>query len=437
MPPTATSHQKPTTRVRPATASAVERRRLSELFEELCRIESPSGRERACAERVIAELHGLGLEVHEDGAGVEVGSECGNLLARIPARADAAPTARADAARILARADAAPISAQADAVRISARTDAAPLSVLLCAHLDTVPPQATIEPVLLDGGWENANEGILGADNKAAVAVLLVLARRLLAEGAPVDIELLFTVCEERSLAGAHALDPAHLHSRVGYVFDHASPIGEVVVASPCHFRLDVEFRGTAAHAGVRPEEGSSAILAAARAVADMPLGRIDAQTTANVGRIEGGSAINVVPERCQLVAEVRSLREEAAEATVAEIVDCVHEAANLPDCDCDVDISVRRTFSGYTLPASTPVVQAAELALRGCGYSPTRISSGGASDANALIAKGLTVVNLANGTERPHEPAERVSTAALEGMLEVALALPGAVAAQSEPLTR
>jgi tripeptide aminopeptidase len=415
--------QRPTTPVRPATASAIERRRLSELFEELCRIESPSGRERACAERVVAELRGLGLEVHEDNAGAEAGSECGNLLARIPARGGA-HTGR-------------DMGGENAPEKASLAEESQAPSMLLCAHLDTVPPRAPVEPVLLDGGWENANEGILGADNKATVAVLLVLARRLVAEGPPVDIELLFTVCEERSLAGAHALDRALLRSDVGYVFDHASPIGEVVVASPCHFRLDVEFRGTAAHAGVRPEEGSSAILAAARAVADMPLGRIDADTTANVGRVAGGSAINVVPERCRLLAEVRSLREAAAEATVAEIVDCVHEAANLPDCDCDVDVSVRRSFSGYTLSASAPAVQAAELALRGCGYRPTRISSGGASDANALRAKGLEVVNLANGTERPHEPGERVSTAALEGMLEVALALPGAVAAQSRPVTR
>lgn len=417
----------------PVTASALplarpclsdlERRRLGELFAELCRIESPSGSERACAERVIAELRGLGLEVHEDDAGVEAGSECGNLLARIPARSGAHTSGS--------------IGGEPSPQRAYVAAEQRAPCVLLCAHLDTVPPQAPVEPVLVDGGWENVNEGILGADNKAAVAVLLVLARRVLAEGAPVDIELLFTVCEERSLAGAHALDRTHLRSEIGYVFDHASPIGEVVVASPCHFRLDVRFRGTAAHAGVRPEDGSSAILAAARAVADMPLGRIDAETTANVGRIEGGSAINVVPELCTLVAEVRSLCEQTAEATVAEIVDCVHEAANLPDCDCDVDVSVRRSFSGYTLQATAPAVQAAELALRGRGYRPTQISSGGASDANALIAKGLAIVNLANGTERPHEPGERVSVAALEGMLEVALALPGAVAAQSEPATR
>ncbi len=407
----ATWRPRPMTLVQlPVTASAParprlddrERRGLGELFVELCRIESPSGRERACAERVRAELLELGLEVQEDGAGVEAGSECGNLLARIPAREGCGRP-----------------------------------SVLLCAHLDTVPPQAPVEPVLVDGGWENANEGVLGADNKAAVAVLLALARRVVAEGAPVDIELLFTVCEERSLAGARALEEGRLRSDFGYVFDHASPLGEVVLASPCHFRLEATFRGAAAHAGVRPEEGSSAILAAARAVADMPLGRLDGETTANVGTIHGGSAINVVPERCSFTAEVRSLREEAAEAAVAEIVDCVHEAANLPDCDCDVDVSVQRSFSAYSTPASAPAVGAAERALRGCGYTPVRIRSGGASDANALIAKGLTVVNLANGTERPHEPGERVSVAALEGMLEVALALPAAVAAQFDSATR
>ncbi len=395
----------------PVTASAIERRRLGELFVELCRIESPSGSERACAERVIAELRGLGLEVHEDDGGAEAGSECGNLLARIHAR-------------------------ETPVVGVLAHGDG-PSCVLLCAHLDTVPPQAPVEPVLIDGGWENAHEGILGADNKAAVAVLLTLARRIVAEGAPVDIELLFTVCEERSLAGARALDTARLQSNFGYVFDHASPIGEVVVAAPCHFRLEATFRGTAAHAGVRPEDGSSAILAASRAVADMPLGRLDSETTANVGTIAGGSAVNVVPERCTLTAEVRSLREEAAEAALAEIVDCIHEAANLPDCDCDVDIAVQRSFPAYRTPASAPALRAAEAALRSCGYAPVQIHSGGASDANALCARGLTVVNLANGTERPHEPGERVSVAALEGMLEVALALPGAVAAQFENATR
>jgi tripeptide aminopeptidase len=385
-----------------------ERSYLNGTFAELCRIESPSGRERACAERVIAELRALDIGVHEDDAGPRAGSECGNLLARIPA----APAAVA------------PLSA-------SPTTPQGPRSLLLCAHLDTVPLLAPVEPVLVDGHWENANEGILGADNKAAIAVILALARHIRRHGSPVDIELLFTVCEETALAGARAFDVTQLRSALGFVFDHATPIGEVIVDSPTHFRIEANFRGAAAHAGIRPEDGRSAILAAARAIATLRLGRIDEQSTVNVGTIAGGSAMNVVPERCNVVAEVRALQAERAETLVAEVVERMHEAANLPECECDVDISVQRMFEGFHLAATKPAVQIAERALRASGHEPLRISSGGASDANALLVQGIEVVNVANGTERAHEPQERVSVVALEGMLDVALALLDAAAGE------
>src|SRR5947209_10113627 len=236
--------------------------------------------------------------------------------------------------------------------------------VLLCAHLDTVPLRAPVEPVLVDGFWENANDGVLGADNKAAVALLLALARHVSRAGAPVDLELLFTVCEETALAGARAFEVGGLQSAFGYVFDHASPIGEIVVSSPTHYRIEATFHGAAAHAGLRPEQGRSAILAAARAIAGMQLGRIDEETSANVGTVAGGSAMNVVAERCSLLAEVRSLREERAEEVVGELIDRIHDAANLADCDCDVDVSVQRTFGGYRLPEGAPAVRAAERAL-------------------------------------------------------------------------
>lgn len=376
-----------------ATAGTLERRYLSGTFGELCRIASPSGRERACAQRVIAELRPLGIDVDEDDAGPQAGSDCGNLLARIPATL-------------------APVEG------------AAAETVLLCAHLDTVPLAAPVEPVLVDGIWENANDAILGADNKAAVAVLLALARHLAREGSPVNVELLFTVGEEVALAGSRAFDASALKADVGYVFDHASPIGEVIVDSPCHFRIAATFRGAAAHAGIRPETGRSAIAAAARAVASMRLGRLEGEGTVNVGRIEGGSAINVVPERCTLTGEVRGIDDERGEKLVAEVVDRIHDAANATECECDVDVDVQRTFSGYRLAPSAPAVRVAEAALRACGHKPVRISSGGGSDANTLIAKGLDVVNLANGTERNHEPGERVSDLALHEMLDVALAL-------------
>jgi tripeptide aminopeptidase len=367
-------------------ATDAERERLGATFEALCRIESPSGRERPCTDWVAAELDGIGIGVEEDGAGATVGSDAGNLLARLPG--------------------------------------AGPDSILLCAHLDTVPLTAPVEPVVVGGGWENANEAILGADNKAAVAVMLELVRRIAQarERPEVGIELLFTVCEEVALRGAKAFDAGALVSRFGYVFDHASPIGEIVLASPTYYRIVADVHGRAAHAGIRPENGRSAVLAAARGIAAMRLGRLDPETTANVGTVSGGTNANVVPEHCRVEAEARSIDPARAESVATELVDHLQEAADASECD--LDVTVERMFDGYRTRAREPQVALAELALRDCGYEPAHIVTGGGSDANALQASGFTCTNLANGTERNHEPTERVSVDALDGMLEVAIAL-------------
>jgi tripeptide aminopeptidase len=367
-------------------ASETERARLHDTFAALCRIESPSHHERACADRVTAELAELGLEVHEDSAGAAIGSDAGNLLARVPGAGEAC--------------------------------------ILICAHLDTVPPVAPVEPVLIDGYWSNANDAILGADNKSAVAVALELARRLTSAPTPppIGVELLFTVCEEVSLQGSRAFDVSQLRSAFGYVFDHATPIGEVVVASPTHYRIVAEFHGQAAHAGVRPEAGRSAIAAAATAIAAMQLGRLDAATTANVGMIEGGTAINVIPERCRIEAEARSLDETRAAQVTTQMVDHLEDAANATECDLDLDVA--QMFGGYRTKPSAPQVLVAERALRGCGYDPRPIESGGASDANSFQRAGFQCTCLADGVEHNHEPTERVSAQALETMLELAIAL-------------
>lgn len=365
-------------------ASDARRERLHQTFAELCRIESPSGHEAACCERVASELRSLGLEVQEDRR--YGGSDGANLFARVPGSGSE--------------------------------------SILLCAHLDTVPPLAAIEPVLNDGGWENANEGILGADNKAAVAVLLELARGLVRAEWPAEtaVELLFTVSEENGLHGAKAFDAARLQSSVGYVFDHATPIGEIVIASPTYDRIVADIRGRAAHAGIRPEQGRSAIETAARAIAAMRLGRLDRETTANLGTIHGGTATNVVAERCTLEAEVRGLDDRRVEETVTEMIDHLQDAANAGECDLDVTVEVM--FRSYRCKPRAREIVVAEQALQACGYEPRQIVTGGGSDANALRAAGFPCTNLANGTERNHEPGERVSADALEGMLEVAIAL-------------
>jgi tripeptide aminopeptidase len=371
-------------------ASEEERARLNETFAALCRIESPSGDERACADAVTAELRAIGLEPAEDGAGPQVQSNAGNLLARVPGTGAAPGT--------------------------GAR------SVLLCAHLDTVPPRAPIYPQIVDGGWENANDGILGADNKAAVAVILTLLRRLKTQPQAVGVEALFTVSEENGLRGATAFDVTQLRSDYGYVFDHATPIGEIVIAAPTYHRVIAEFIGRAAHAGIRPEGGRNAIRAAAAGIASLEHGRLDAETTVNVGTINGGTAANVVAERCRLEAEVRSIDEQRAEEVVTQLVDRLHDAAGAAECDLDVEL--RRMFTGYRAKPGARHIKVAERALRSAGYEPRHIVSGGGSDANAFMAAGFACANLADGTQNNHEPGERVSIDALEGMLEVAVAI-------------
>jgi tripeptide aminopeptidase len=253
---------------------------------------------------------------------------------------------------------------------------------------------------------------------------MVELARRLTTapERTRVGIELLFTVCEEVSLRGSKEFDVGRLRSRFGYVFDHATPIGEIVLASPTHHRIAAEFRGRSAHAGLRPEAGRSAIAAAAKAIAAMRLGRIDEETTANVGTIVGGTAINVVPESCRIEAEVRSLDESKAEATATGLVDHLQDGANA--AECDLDVTVERMFKGYRTRPKAEQVVLAERALRSCGYEPTHIVTGGAADANSFEAAGFPCTNLADGTQRNHQPDERVSVDALEGMFEVAIAL-------------
>jgi tripeptide aminopeptidase len=367
-------------------SSERERQQLHETFTTLCRIESPSRHERRCADWVSAQLRQLGLEVSEDGAGERAGSDAGNLLTRVPGRG--------------------------------------PDSILLSAHLDTVPLTAPVEPVLVDGGFENANQGILGADNKSAVAIMLELARRLASAPEPPEtgLELLFTVCEEVGLAGSREFDCARLRSRFGYVFDHATPVGEIVLASPTQYIITAELTGRAAHAGVRPEAGRNAIVAAAKGIAAMRLGRLDEGTTANLGTIRGGTATNVVAEHCVLEAEARSLDHDTVEALVTEMVDHLGDAANA--AECDLDLTVEQVFKGYRTRRSAPQVVLAERALRACGYEPRHISTGGASDANSLEAQGFPCTNLADGTQRNHQPDERISLDALDGMFDVAIVL-------------
>ncbi|MBA3331112.1 MAG: M20/M25/M40 family metallo-hydrolase [Actinobacteria bacterium] len=357
------------------------------LFTELAAIPSPPGQERAVADRVTDYLRGLGLEVDEDAAGAQIGSTAGNLLCRLEP------------------------------------TNGAGVPLLLCAHLDTVPPEGPIEPVVEDGTVRNAAGTILGADDKSAVAVMLEAARRLVEERRPhAGVELLFTPMEEIGLRGAGAFDSERLRARAGYVYDQAGPIGEIVLGSPYSHSMKARFHGRAAHAGMFPEEGRSAIAAAARAVADLRLGRLDDETSANVGTITGGTAGNIVPEWCSFLAEARCHDEAKLADLVQEMLDAVTYAA--ASGDCEVETTVHRSYPGYRLRRDEPAVGIAAAALTLSGFEPLYSLSGGGADANVFNERGLPCVNLANGMRDIHTPDERIAVEDLERMVDVTLAL-------------
>jgi tripeptide aminopeptidase len=360
---------------------------LLDHFLELCAIPSPSGRERAVADRVGAYLSMLGLEWDEDDTAAELDGEAGSIYSRLPA------------------------------------TNGGGTPLFLCAHTDTVPPEGPIQPVVDDGIVRNGAGTILGSDNKAAVVVMLDAVRRILDERRPhAGIELVFTPQEEVSLRGAAAFDQSRLVAETGFVYDQGAAIGEIVLGSPHGRLLDFRFHGRAAHAGMAPEEGRSAVAAAARAIADFRLGRVDEETSANVGVITGGTARNVVPEWCSFQAEVRSQDERKATELVREMLETAAYAASL--ADCAVESEVRPSFPGYRFRESDPVVRLAAEALSACGFEPSYALSGGGADANVFNARGLSCLNLANGMMEIHTPDEHIAVADLEAMVEVTLAL-------------
>ncbi len=365
----------------------------AQLLIELCEIPSPSRHEGDIAVRVRRELEDIGCTVAEDDAAQAIGAGCGNIVGRLPATAPGTP-------------------------------------IVLCAHLDTVPVAGPIE-VVVDGSGTvtNRHAAILGGDDKAAIAAMLTAIRGVVHHGVPhAGIEILLTPCEEIGLLGAHHFDTAALAGQVAFVYDHAGPVGGIIVSAPSHKRITARFGGTAAHAGMEPEHGHSAIDAAARAIAAMPLGRIDSETTANVGTIHGGEATNVVAPGCEIVAEARSRNPGALGAQISAMVDALAAAA--VGGGCDLECRVETQYVGYTLAHDAVQVRMAERALRAVGITPVHVPGGGGSDANALLRKGFPAVNLCNAMVDVHTASESIAVRDIEAMVEVTRALiDGAVA--------
>ena len=321
-------------------------------FVRLCEITSPTGHERPTADALLEELRELGVEVSEDDTAEAARAGSGNLVARVPGRGDR--------------------------------------WVMFAAHMDTVPHDGEVEVVLENGVYRSAGETILGADNKAAVTVLMELAALHASEPVAAGIELVFTTAEEDGLRGAKEVDLEGLRSQYGFVLDHPTPIGEVITAAPTYKRLLAEFEGLEAHSGVAPEKGRSAIAAAAAAVNAMELGRLDEETTANVGMIDGGTASNIVPGRCTVDGEARSIDDAKASDTIAAMVDACTWAAT--EHGCDVDVDVREMFRGYRLQSTSEPVRIAKAALDAADTTPSRPSPAAGATRTLWSLAGSTV---------------------------------------------
>jgi len=353
---------------------------LRQRFVRYCEVRSPTGEEREFADTLAAELRGMGLEVAEDGAAEAAQAGAGNLMARSAGTGDD--------------------------------------WLMFCAHIDTVPHKGRVEVADDEGVFRSRGDTILGADNKAAVAVFMELIDRHVERPARVGIELLLTVAEEQGLRGAKAFDASQLRSRAGFVLDHAGPVGEVIVAAPTQQKILADFIGVEAHAGIRPEDGSNAIAAAAAAISRMELGRLDDETTANVGLIAGGTSGNVIPGRCGIHAEARSLATERAAEVAGMIADACAWGAS--EHGCDVDVRIEELFRGYKVAKDSAALGLAEAGLRDAGLEPQRVAIGGGSDASVFRRDGFDCVLLSNGTSDVHTSEERVPASALDKMLEV-----------------
>ncbi len=354
----------------PGVNLGIDEERLVETFRELAKINGPSRAERPVADYLRRACSRIGLEVEEDGAAAEIGGDCGNLLVRIPGRDPGRP------------------------------------GLIFSSHLDTILPTEKLEVVEKDGVFYSGGETILGADNRAGVAVLLEIARILAGSGgSPVPLELLFTVAEEKGLLGAKALKPGWLRGRLAYVLDSDGPVGKIVNGAPHGVKIAVTVRGKAAHAGIDPESGVNAVVIAARAIAAMKLGRVDGVTTANIGTITGGQAANIVPELVDVIGEVRSLREKNLRRQVDHMEGCFREAAAA--AGGEIVFFSRPDYPGYYYPAESPPILLFRRALERLGIGIERESSCGASDANIIKGLGIDALVIAVGYLKPHTSEE------------------------------
>ena len=356
--------------------------RVLDTFLDLTRISSPSGRERGVADYVAAALTLAGCDVRFDDTQSATGADTGNLLATLPATAPGS-------------------------------------TIALSAHMDCVQPCEGVEPVLQDGFVRPGGETVLGGDDKVGIAAIVEAVRRLQEHAEPHGaVRIVLTVSEEIGLVGAKALAAADCAADVCLVLDADGAVGGIVTAAPTHYTFKAVFSGRAAHAGIEPERGLSAISMATAAIGRMTLGRVDAQTTANIGTIRGGIATNVVAPACEVTGECRSLDGDRVERIREEMEAEMRAAAG--EFGGGVDVAWQLEYRGFSLTDDAFALELVEAACRDVGVVPRRFRTGGGSDGNIINARGIPTVVLAAGMSQVHSTAEELEVAELERLADL-----------------
>lgn len=352
----------------------INRERLKNFLIELIKIDSLSRREYDVAMRLKRDLEELGGEVSIDNAGEMVGGNVGNLIAKFPATVPASQP------------------------------------LLLSAHMDTVVPGEGIVPILEGDILRTDGTTVLGGDDKSGVAIICEVLRVIKEDGIPHSaIDVVFTICEEAGLIGAKCLDITSLRARSGLVLDSDS-VGFLFTRAPAANRMEFRIHGLEAHAGICPEKGINAIKVAAEGIAQMSLGRIDHETTANLGVVEGGMAVNIVPNQVILKGEARSHDPDKLKRQTEHMQRCLEEAAGKHALDLDgkrhrarVEAKIERDYDRMDVPESAPIVQLVHAAARNLNIEVKTRATGGGCDANILNQKGLVVANLGTGMREIH----------------------------------
>jgi tripeptide aminopeptidase len=349
--------------------------KVVETFLELVSIPSPSLKEGKVARYITEKLKEYGGMVWEDKAASKIGGECGNLVAHFSGKGER--------------------------------------GLILCAHLDTVEEEGKINVVEKDGVLQSNGSTILGADCKSGLAVILEVLRILKEremEYPPLDI--VFTVAEERGLLGAKNLDFSLLRAREGFILD-GGELGSAVVKAPTHDRFLIKFKGKASHAGVHPEKGINSIQAAAYAISSLSLGKVDEETTMNIGVIRGGKAINIVPEETVVEGEVRSLKKGKLEREFKKVKRAAKEGGR--KVGAKVEIERERLYESFTIPHNSFPFRLAKQAAREEKISFQELVTKGGSDTNIFNARGFTCLNIGVGAKNPHSNEESISISDLE----------------------